>query len=133
MPAIANITVKKNDGSTDIVWTGVQPSSGDGTPATFKSQTVGSALAHQPELRVSGRDGGKGVSRVMRATFRYPQIATNTTTGVTSVVGFANGTVEMTLPKSMASTDVNEAVSQLANLLASTLIKSSFKEGFAPS
>ncbi|DAD50928.1 coat protein [ssRNA phage SRR6049586_1] len=34
MPAIANITVKKNDDTTDIVWTAVQPSSGDGTPAT---------------------------------------------------------------------------------------------------
>ncbi len=133
MPAIANVTIKKNDDATDILWTGIQPASGDGTPATFKSLTVGSAAAHQPEFRLSARDGAKGASRVLRGTFRYPQIATNTTTSVTSVVANATATVEFTWPKGMASADIYEAVSQLFNLLDHSTIKSAFKEGYAPS
>lgn len=131
MPAIANITVKKNDGTTDIIWTGVQPSSGDGTPATWKSQTVGTASAHQPELRLSARDANKGSHRLLRLTFQYPQIATNSTTSVTSVVQKAMATLEMEIPKAMASADVNEAVSQLTNLIDSTLIISCLKEGYS--
>jgi len=131
MPAIANITVKKNDDTTDIVWTAVQPSSGDGTPATWKSQTVGTASAHQPEFRLSGRDANKGNSRLMRGTFRYPQIATNSTTGVTSVVGVANATVEFEFPKSMPTSDLNEAVSQCFDLTDAALIKDCFKQGYS--
>jgi len=131
MPAIANITVKKNDGTTDIIWTGVQPSSGDGTPATWKSQTVGTASAHQPELRLSARDANKGSHRLLRLTFQYPQIATNSTTSVTSVVQKATSTLEMEIPKAMASADVNEAVSQLTNLIDSSLIVSCLKEGYS--
>jgi hypothetical protein len=131
MPAIANITVKKNDGTTDIIWTGVQPSSGDGTPATWKSQTVGTASAHQPELRLSARDANKGSHRLLRLTFQYPQIATNSTTSVTSVVQKAMATLEMEIPKAMASADVNEAVSQLTNLIDSSLVVSCLKEGYS--
>nr|URG15279.1 MAG: coat protein [Leviviridae sp.] len=133
MPTIANLTIKKNDGTTDIVWTGIQPSSGDGTPATWKSQTVGSASAHQPEFRLSARDASKGASRVIRSTFRYPQIATNTTTGVTSVVSTAFGSTEFSFPKGMSSADINEAVSQLFNLLTTSLLKDCHKQGYAAS
>lgn len=132
MPAIANITVKKNDGTTDIVYTGVSPSSGDGVPAIFKAQTVGTAQAHQPELRISSRDAMKGERRNLRCTYVYPQIATNSTTGVTSVVDKASADINWNIPKGMAQADVNEFASQLANLIVSTLVKQCVKDGYAP-
>lgn len=132
MPAIANITVKKNDGTTDITYTGVSPSSGDGVPAIFKSQTVGTAQAHQPELRISSRDAMKGEKRNLRATYVYPQISTNSTTGVTSVVDKASADVNWNVPKGMAQADVNEFASQLANLIVSALVKQCVKDGYAP-
>lgn len=131
MPAIANITVKKNDGTTDIIYTGVSPSSGDGVPAVWKSQTVGSAQAHQPELRLLSRDGGKGSKRAMRATYVYPQIATNSTTGITSVIDKAAADINWSVPKSMAQADVNEFASQLANLIVSALVKQCVKDGYS--
>lgn len=131
MPAIANITVKKNDNTTDIVWTGVSPSAGDGVPAIWRSQTVGNAASHQPELRLSAKDGSNGGKRVMRVTYVYPQISTNTTTGVTSVVDKMVFAGDWQLPKSMAAVDVNEAASQLANLVASALLKDCIKSGFS--
>lgn len=133
MPTLANLTVKKNDGTTDIVYTGVQPSSGDGSPAIWKSATVGNAPAHQPELRLVARDAKKGASRALRGTFKYPQIATNSTTGITSVIGVASGAVDWELPKSMAVIDINEFAAQFGNLMAQALIKACVQAGYAAS
>lgn len=133
MASIADIVVKKNDAVTDITYTGVQPSSGDNTPAIWKSKTVGTAAAHQPELRVSGREASKGAKRALRATFKYPQIATNSTTGVTSVIDYATFAADWVVPKSMATADVSEFASQIANLVYSTLMKTMAKEGYAAS
>lgn len=133
MPSIANITVKKNDGTTDVTYTGIQPSSGDNTPAIWKSTLIGNAPAHQPEVRLSARDAGKGQSRELRLTAKYPQIATNTTTGVTSVVGSATAACSWVIPKGMASADINEFASQLANIIASTLLKDCVKTGYSAS
>jgi hypothetical protein len=36
------------------------------------------------------------------------------------------------MPKGMSQTDLNEAASQLGNLLAATLIKQSVQTGYAP-
>lgn len=131
MPGLANITVKKNDGTTDIVYSGVSPASGDGTPAVWRSETIGSAMAHRPELRLTSREASKGSRRAMRATFQYPQIATDSTTGLTTVVDRAAADVNWIMPKSMTSADINEFASQFANLLASTLLKDCVKAGFS--
>lgn len=133
MPSLADITVKKNDGTTDIVYTGVAPSSGDNTPAVWKSQTIGTAGAHQPEFRLTSREANQGSKRALRSTFVYPQIATDSTTSITSVVNRAMASTDWTMPKDMTATDVNEFVSQYANLLASTLLKSCVKAGYAAS
>lgn len=126
MPALANITVKKNDGTTDITYTGITPAGGD-SPAVWASQTVGTAQMHQPQLRLSAKTGQDRAS--VRGTFKYPEIATNTTTGVTSVVKNFDGDFNFRFDRSMKQTDVDEAVSQLANLIASALIKSCAKAG----
>lgn len=131
MPSIANVTVKKNDGTTDIIYTGVSPSSGDSSPAIWKSQTVGVAPAHQPEFRLAARDGQGGVRRAMRSTYVYPQIATNSTTSLTSVVDKASASCDWVFPKGMNQTDINEFVSQYANLLVSTLVKDCVKQGYS--
>lgn len=133
MPAMADITVKKNDGTTDIVYAEQAPSSGDGTAAVWKATAIGTAASHQPELRLTSRDANQGSKRAMRSTYVYPQIATNSTTGITSVVNRAMASTDWTLPKEMTAADINEFVSQYANLLASTLIKACVKAGYSAS
>lgn len=126
MPNLANITVKKNDAVTDIVWTGINPAGGQDAPAILRSNTVGTAVAHRPELRVSVKNAGSK-DRVV-GTFKYPQIATNSTTGVTSVVGTVDGKFEFSVDKSTDQTVVNEAAAQFVNLTASALIKQTLQE-----
>jgi hypothetical protein len=131
MPSQANITVKKADTTTDITYTAMQPSSGDGVQAVWKSTTVGSAAAHQPELRCSAKQvsGGK---REVTLTFVYPSIATNTTTSTTSVVYREMGRMVMTLEPQAPSTDAAEATAQFANLLASTHVKAILLSMYGP-
>lgn len=133
MPAIADITVKKNDGTTDIVYAAQSPSSGDGVAAVWKSTTVGSAQAHQPEFRLTSKDADGSASRAMRSTFQYPQIYTDSSTSLTTVANRASASTDWKFPKGMTQTDINEFVSQYANMLVSTLVKSCIKAGFSAS
>lgn len=133
MPDMANITVKKNDGTTDIIYTKMQPSSGDGTSAVWKATSVGTSPAHQPEMRLNAKESDAGRSRAVRTTYAYPQVATNTTTSMTSVVSRAAASTDWRFPKDMPQSDINEFVSQYANLMVSTLVKDSVKSGYAPS
>ncbi len=133
MPAIADIVVKKNDNTTNITYSGVVPSSGDGVPAIWKSQSVGSAVGFQPELRVSAKPAQNGQYREHRASFFYPQLKTDTTTGVISVHRKLMGTASWMTPVDMAATDVAEASAQFANLIASTLVRSLINSGYSAS
>lgn len=131
MPNMADIAVLKADGSTSVTYTAITPAGAD-QPAVWRNKAVGSAMSHNPELRLHSRDGNGGKSRVMRGTYVYPSIATNTTTGVTSVVQKAGGAVDLTMPKDMTAADIAEFSAQFANLLDAALIQSSIKDGFAP-
>lgn len=133
MPAIADIVVKKNDAVTNITFAAQAPSSGDGVAAVWRSTTVGTSPAHAPEFRLASRDADKGKKRALRATFVYPQISTNSTTGVTTVVQRAMVGIDISFSKDMAQTDINEFVAQAGNLFASTLVQACAKAGYSAS
>lgn len=131
MPQMANITVKKNDGTTDVVYSQVVPSAGDKSPAIWKNNTVGTAASHRPELKLMSRDNGVGTARRVEGTFVYPTLVTGSD-GKVSVADRLPITVSAVVPKGMPDADVNEAVSQCVNLFASALLKDSIKSGYAP-
>lgn len=132
MPSIANITVKKNDGTTDITYTAVVPSAGDKSPAIWRSQTVGTAASHQPEFRMTSRANGTGSGRRVDMHAQYPTLVTSPADGRVSVADRLVFDVSVLVPLGMLTADVNEAVSQFHNILAQTLVKDSVKTGFAP-
>lgn len=135
MPQMANITVKKNDGTTDIVYTAKSPSAGDSVPAVWRADSVGSAPSHRPEYRLMSKNTRKGgeEAREMRGTYKYPQLVTDTNLGgLTIVKRDALISFNGVFPKDMPAADINEAVSQAFNLFVSTLNKDSCKDGFAP-
>lgn len=131
MPAIADMLIKKNDGTTDITYTAICPSSGDGVPAVWRSNSVGSAMAHRPEIRLSSRDAANGAKRALRGTYVYPQLSTNTTTGVTSVVERVMASFDVSIPKGMAQSDIDEAISQFGNLMVAGQIRNALKAGYS--
>lgn len=133
MPQMADIIVKKNDGTTNVTYSAVNPSSGDKTAAVWKSLAVGTAPAHNPELRATGKETQRGTHRQVHLTYQYPQLYTDSTTTLTMVQDRGRADATFDFPKSMTQADINELVSQFANLVSSTLIKDSAKSGYAPS
>lgn len=131
MPSMANITVKKNDGTTDVVYTALVPSAGDKSPAIWKNQTVGTSSSHRPELRLLSRDNGTGTARRITGTVAYPTLVTGSD-GKVTVADRLVFDFQVAVPKGMPDSDVNEAVSQSCNLVASSLVKDCLKTGYAP-
>jgi len=132
MPTMAAITVKKNDGTTDIVWSNIQASGGEKSPAVWRSNTIGTAAGQRPELRLQSKANGDGTARRLDFSFTYPSLATGSD-GKINVTNRVNVDMSVLVPLGQLDTDVNEAIAQCMNLAASTLLKSSFQSGFAPS
>jgi hypothetical protein len=131
MAAMADITVKKADEATNIVYAMKVASAGDRAPAIWKSTTVGTAPAHNPGLTLTSRSNADGKVRRVEFSYAYPQTAT-ASDGSISVVNLAQISGSAALPQGMPQADLNEAIAQCMNLLASTLVKTSFKDGYAP-
>lgn len=130
MAQIANITVKKYDGTTDIVYTALTGSAGDGKPAIWRSDTVSAIPNHRPTLRLSSKDNANQTTRIMSYEYDYPVI--DSSSGVPVVVGHqrANGVVPVV--QNLDNLQVREGIAQFCNLLYAALIKQSFQEGYAP-
>lgn len=131
MPTMATITVKKNDGTTDQAWTGIQASGGDKSPAIWRNQSVGSAPVFQPEMRMTSRPNGDGSVRRVEGTVDWKQSATGSD-GIVRKVNTALAKFEFVIPQGMPSAELSEFAAQTTNLLASVLVKNCVKDGFAP-
>jgi len=128
---MADIIVKKNDGTTNITYTAMVASAGDKSQAIWRSTTVGTAAAHQPELRMTSRANGTGTARRVDIHFSYPSTAVGSD-GKTNIIERGVFDCSAVVPQGMPATDLNEYVSQGLNLLASSLLNGSMKVGFAP-
>ncbi len=130
MPSMANITVKKNDGTTDIVYTALVPSAGDKSAARWKSNSVSVIPKHRPELAMTSQSNGAKDVRRVRTLFTYPAVAT--ISGVETLLGTHVIDTTYHLVQGVDEASINEAVSQQGNLAVSALVKDSAKAGYAP-
>lgn len=130
MPQAGNQTVKKADGITDIVWASVQQSSGDRSPAVWRSNTVGTANAHRPTLKTSSRPNGPGNARRVEFRINFPESVVGGD-GVTRITNafILEGTA--VIPEGMADAVKAEAVHQSCNLLGHADFKAQLIEGYA--
>lgn len=129
MPQIANITVKKADGTTDITYVADVPSAGDRSPASW---TVKNAVARALRINLSFLSQWNGQRSGRRCTVvaKYPVI--RDINGVQTVV--ATIPVELTtlIPQLVLDAEATEAVAQFGNLIKSPLISDSLIAGYAP-
>lgn len=131
MPTMANITVKKADGTTDVVYTAIAGSAGDNSPAMFRNETIGTTLAERPSLLISSLSNGPKTARRINVNFSWP-ITSQDAGGNKTVSGRMTGTASCLVPQNQDVAIINEQASQFSNLLGSVLVKASFKDGFAP-
>lgn len=131
MSSIANITVKKNDGTTDVVYTAYEGKSGD-NPARWKAPALGATPNTAPEVRCSSRQIPKSEKSKVVMTFVYPYSVVNSTTGVTTVENRELGRMEFNGDMSIPQGVRDEAASQFCNLVGSATFKTILKELGAP-
>lgn len=131
MPAMANITVKKADGTTDIVYTALQGAAGDGTQAIWRNDTVGTTLAERPVFSVSGQWNGPRTARRIRGAFKWPMVKEDSG-GNKIIDGGAVGDFSFVGPQNQDASVLQEQAYQFGNLIASAIIKASMAEGNPP-
>jgi len=124
---MANMTVKKADGTTDITYTALSPSAGDKTPAIWRSNTVGASVAQRPEFRATANQLVNN-KRVLKTNFVFPIVDAITNT----VIDYVTIVMESKISLKATDVDVKEAVYQGLNLVSNALIKQSASDGFAP-
>jgi len=136
MPAMANITVKKFDGTTDIVYDALSGSGGDGSPAVWRQDTGaagGLPVGLRKLFKLWTNWNGPKTARQMKFNFVAPYAVQDTTTTLYSAKDRVVFDGVVTIPQGLPSTEINEAIYQGLNLLASTLVKQSGASGYSPS
>lgn len=135
MPTMANITVKKFDGVTDITYDSVSASGGDGSPAVWRQDTGANAalpIGLRNLFKLWTVSNGPKTARQAKFNFVSPYALQDSTTTKFSASDRVVIEGIMTVPQSIPSANINEAIYQACHLLASTLVKQSAAAGYAP-
>lgn len=132
MPNMADLTIKKNDGTTDVVFTALVPSSGDTVAAQWRSETQGSVPAYRPKMTMTTRFNGQKTARRADVHFEFPFGYTDSTTGLAMSKDKVVMDLSIVSPQQIPQVNVDEAVAQFANLLKAALIQQALKSGYAP-
>lgn len=132
MPNMADISVKKADGTTNVVYTAVKPSAGDKVAAIWRATTGATFGAGKPELQCVSRDAANGTQRVVSWKLVMPETYTDTTTGLVSVRFKDVASSVYTVDQRIADSLHDELAAQFGNLMISTLARDINKTGFAP-
>lgn len=131
---MANITVKKFDGVTDIIYDALSASGGDGSPAVWRQDTgVATAVPTglRKVLKMLTTWNGPKTARQARINFVSPYAVQDTTTTLYSAKDRFVAETFATIPQNIPPSELNEAIYQYCNLLAATLIKQSMSSGYA--
>jgi len=136
MPAMANLVVKKADGTTDITFNQLAAASGDGSRAVWRADSsapVGLPVGLRQTFSVGSTWNGPKTARRIAFEFAYPYATQDTTTSLYSardrVVFNQNGA---TFPAGIPSSVLSEAAAQFSNLMGTQLMKDVMSTGYAP-
>lgn len=135
MPTMASITVKKADGTTDIVYDAVAASGGDTSPAVWRQDTgavAGLPVGLRSLFKMFQGWNGPKTARVIRMQMLFPYAVQNSTTTLYSAVDRIPIEITATVPQSIPASAINEAIYQGLNLAAALLVKQSVSTGYAP-
>lgn len=131
MPNMANIVVKAANGTTDVTFTGIQPSAGDKVPAMWRDNAASTVPSNRPTLSVSGQYNGPKTARRMKGQVKVPVL--KTVNGVEVSEDAFIFELNCVILQKVADSVTLEAVHRALNLFASAHFKQQMIEGFAAS
>lgn len=130
MPQMANITVKKSDGTTDIIYTALGGSSGDNTPAIWEVTASSTYSAFRNKFRATSRDNAGKTARNVELFLEIPE--TILVNGETKLVGKVPVKITVVKPLNVSDAIIKEAVYQAGNLAISVLMRDTMTSGYSP-
>lgn len=130
MPSMANITVKKADGTTDSIFTAITGAAGDNQPARWRADSVGGAVGHRPVASMLTRNNGNGTGRASTTRFQYK--VTREVNGASVLIGTIPFELHGVVGDQYTQAEIDEAVAQAMNFFDDPLHVSALKSGFAP-
>lgn len=130
MPQMADITVKKSDGTTNVVWSSKSPAAGDKSAAVWKSDTVSNVPAARPEFTLSSEDAVGGKARRLISRGKWPKQRTDAQNNLVVTPG-CTVTSNFVVDQSMTSDEIKEFSSQYAALVASALVQECLRSGYS--
>lgn len=136
MPAMASITVKKLDGTTDIVYDAITGSPGDTGMAMWRQDTGANAALPQGQRAIllqGSKWNGPRTARRYTLQFTRPYSVLNSSTGRYEAKDQAVGGAFLILPQEIPVAENGEAAYQFLNLCGSLLIRQCAAAGFAAS
>lgn len=129
MPTMANITVK-NAANADVVYNAAVPSAGDRSAARWNANALSTIAGFRPTITVVTRDNSDGSGRIMEVNGAFPHTAT--VSGVVQKVAQTTVKAQFSLPRTVDTTVVLDAYTQMTNLMAAALFRGTADEGYAP-
>lgn len=130
MAQIADLVVKKFDGTTNITYSALAGATGDGSPAIWRANSVSSIPNHCPTFRLQSTSNANGSTRIMKYEYDLPIL--DASSGTPVVVGHQKGNGVVPVLQGADWDQVKEGIAQQLNLLATALIRTSLLEGYAP-
>lgn len=130
MAAIANITIKKADGTTDVVYSALTGAPGDGTPAKWRNEDVTLPIGQRANLTAITKANGRENARQVQIRVRRPVV--RSVNSVPTLIGTIPFEINATLGEQYTQAEIDEAVAQALNFAAVAAIRDVFKTGYAP-
>lgn len=129
MPQMADIVVKKADGTTNVTFVAKQPSSGDKTPSVWVQDAASTYRNQRPVLQAATLWNGPKTARRSTVNIDWPIV--RTMDGQPVVAHRIPGSTTVLIPTALTDVEAQEFVAQYTNALASTLMRAIMGEGYA--
>jgi hypothetical protein len=130
MAAIANVVVKKTDAVTDVTFTAITGSGAEGSPAVWQNTAGTTVRSNRPTLTMKAKLNGTKAARRTDVQGVFPVV--RTINSVETLIGKIPLDFTVPVPEWATDAEVNEAVDQFINLLASAHIRVHVKAGVSP-
>lgn len=131
MATATNLVVKKYDNTTDVTYTVISGAPGDKLPAIWRNEAFATTAGNRPLFTMASKATQNGTnSRVSEMKLQYPELYTNSTTGVTAVRLKDIASAAITINLDAVDATHQEAVAQFFNLCKA--VQASIIAGYAP-
>lgn len=130
MANIANVVVKKTDGTTDVTFTAIAGASSDGNPALWQNVASSTIRSNRSQLTMKAKLNGTKQARRVDVQALFP--VTRLVNTVETVVGRIPVDLTTPIPEWATDAEVNEAIDQALNLFSSAHLRTHIKAGISP-